>query len=379
MKINLFSPKFEKTPFLVLFILFTSISTIAQTNFYSNCGTLIGSDDCNMVNFVSVSEIDGQIFSNENATLDFADELEGFCGPLTTVFQNIWIGFTPQQEAISFEFEILDCSSNGGIQAAIIKGNCQSNQFDLPSSSCINCVTNDFLLIDNLTIGDTYYLMIDGCFGDFCSFQINVDKGLPSANFTSSLVAEPSCLTLGNTTTLTAFPFDDTNQNYFYTWYNADDEEIQGENSPELVVSQAGFYTVKIQDILNDCTASSATILVNNNSLALELIPTNNGEINCESQEIQINAMVSGAPDINYEWSSSSMFSTGNGFITTEQAGTYNLVITDGNGCTAEASVSIVQNVDIPSLSVAPNPPACTGEFGELTITANGSSFLCSI
>lgn len=102
------------------------------------------------------------------------DEMTSFCASNdgASVENNSWISFVASETSVSIQQWITGpCTINQGVQYAAFSGVCGS-LVELPG--CINPTNtygqSEFLNIDNLTVGEQYYIMIDGDQGDICPF-----------------------------------------------------------------------------------------------------------------------------------------------------------------------------------------------------------------
>jgi len=121
-----------------------------------------------------ICSLNGYCTSNPS-TPNAIDQPVPFCG---TVQNNSWFAFVAGVENITLDFENGNCTgtANGtGLQAAVYDG-CGA-----PWAYASNCLfeispnTTQQLVLNNLTIGNVYYLMTDGFSGDVCEYTINVN------------------------------------------------------------------------------------------------------------------------------------------------------------------------------------------------------------
>ncbi|MBK8416191.1 MAG: SprB repeat-containing protein [Bacteroidetes bacterium] len=152
---------------------------------------------------------------------------------------------------------------------------------------------------------------------------------------------------------------------YTYNWSN-------GQSTEDLNGLVAGIYTVTITDA-NGCTESlSVTITEPSNALAANAVVTQ--QVNCFADETgAIDLTVSGGTlPYTYNWS--------NGFTTEDLsqqfAGTYSVVVTDANGCTADAQATITQPSSplLAMVNVVSNVFCSGGTNGALDLTVNGGT-----
>ena len=117
-------------------------------------------------------------YTGSTDTLNYCDIPLDFCG---TVENNHWFAFLAPAATVSFTITPFNCQgtpSGGGIQAAIYSSTDCDN-----FTSVSDCMSQGFVApgnvtATNLTIGQTYYLMIDGWAGDICEYTIEVTEGL---------------------------------------------------------------------------------------------------------------------------------------------------------------------------------------------------------
>ncbi len=124
-----------------------------------------------------------------------------FCG---TIENNSWVTFTADSTAATFNVWTDNCSIGTGIQIEIYE-TADCNTFT-SVSNCWNPFSevNGAVTATGLTIGQDYYMMIDGNGGDICdfiigasngvvvlpitltNFDVNCNNGLPELNWTTS-------------------------------------------------------------------------------------------------------------------------------------------------------------------------------------------------
>lgn len=93
----------------------------------------------------------------------------------TTVENNVWFAFVADATTASFSLSVYGCATGSGIQAAVLSTqNCANFNFVSPCLGNIPTNTTTTLTTNQpLTIGETYFLMIDGTGGAFCDYSIN--------------------------------------------------------------------------------------------------------------------------------------------------------------------------------------------------------------
>lgn len=344
---------------------------------------------------------------------------------------NSWIKFTAAATTATLNVSIYDCwvgnYPGGGIQMQIFEGNNCANF--VPVSNFEESSTGFVITANNLTIGDDYYLMIDGFAGDICNYTITAESGVQFPNIAS---VEPICegesvvLTApagatsyewqhsGETTqSVTVTP--STTQTYYcevtglcdykqtleatvqvkpnpvVNINNAPSISICNGNSTNITATGATTYlwsttqtgatisvaptvntTYTVVGTLNGCTDdASINILINANP-TLSANPTATDSDCGGSTGTLTGAVGSGAPTLSYTWTNSGGTTVGTSAnLTGVPAGVYFLEVEDGNGCTSDFGGYSISNPGAPvapSLSVDDNTPCLNGS-AQISIT----------
>ncbi len=186
------------------YIVVSSTSTTPCTQFdleVSPCTPLCNrnanaSDTCSLPTAVSLAQGDTVCgFTNLDHTVDAGGNLSGlFCGSLEN---NSWFTFIADSVEMSFGIDVGNCISGFGMQAEVFStSNC--NSF-VSVSTCWNPMaeTNGFLRATGLTVGNPYYIMLDGYAGDDCEYLIyRVQGPLPVEFGPLVAMAEDEVVTL---------------------------------------------------------------------------------------------------------------------------------------------------------------------------------------
>ncbi len=163
-----------------------------------------------------------------------------------------------------------------------------------------------------------------------------------------------------------------------YEWQDPDDIVIGA--TADLDVTVAGIYTLVITDMSNGCTAET-TVEV------LESIdpPTPDATVNdmlsCSGDPVTLDGSgSSGNGTIDYNWTDPNGDPAGTtAEVDVTIPGTYTLLITDsGNGCTAETTVNVLENVATPSIDIASDGILTCADM-EVTLDGSASSGIGTI
>jgi gliding motility-associated-like protein len=143
--------------------------------------------------------------------------------------------------------------------------------------------------------------------------------------------------------------------NYTYSW-----STIPVQTSSAATGLTAGTYTVTVTDA-NGCTATASVTITQPPVLTAIIGPATNVKCNGGNNGSDVVTAGGGTPNYTYSWSTIPVqtSSTATGLT----AGSYTVTVTDANGCTATASVTVTQ------------PPVLTATAGPATnVLCNGSA-----
>ncbi len=147
---------------------------------------------------------------------------------------------------------------------------------------------------------------------------------------------------------------------YSYNWSN-------GATSQNISNLTGGSYTVTITDANNCTTTNSATV---NSSGSLTFSASTNNALcnggNSGSASVIINA---GTSPYNYNWSNGATSGTANNLA----AGNYTVSVTDVNGCSATAAITITEPAAL-SASATGTDAGCSGNDGSLAAYVSGGT-----
>ena len=172
-----------------------------------------------------------------------------------------------------------------------------------------------------------------------------------------------------------------------YSWYDADPDAgpanlISMEQNPTMMNLPSGVYTYWVTVEMNGCTSPSASTTATVNP-APTTAPTASYTLNtnCSPSDLSLMAVAGGTAPFSFAWTGP------NGFIsslenptltnvTSAANGTYDIVVTDANGCTATGNVEVTGILDaVPQPIISASGPVCDGESVVISVPAyEGSS-----
>jgi gliding motility-associated-like protein len=149
---------------------------------------------------------------------------------------------------------------------------------------------------------------------------------------------------------------------YNYNWST-------GSTNDTLTGLTAGTYTVTVTDNIG-CTVSTSVVINQPSLLNVSITPTNISCFNQNNGSATASANGGTAP-YNFQWSTGSNSNT----ITNLAIGSYTVTVTDLNGCTATASVTITQPTLLTTSMTPPTNVACfAASNGSATVIPNGGT-----
>ena len=188
-----------------------------------------------------------------------------------------------------------------------------------------------------------------------------------NSNISAPVCSAPTVITLSctqPTATLTAFASGGSQ----YQWQASNGGIIlSGATALSCVVGSAGTYTFTVTNTGNGCSASATTQV--NNSGNLPSVMATGGAITCSSSSVILNA-TSATPGVSYAWAGPG------GFISTTQnptvsvAGTYTVVVLDGNGCSNTTQAIVTSNITTPSVTASASSSVINCNNAQSTLTA---------
>ncbi|MFD2524179.1 SprB repeat-containing protein, partial [Flavihumibacter stibioxidans] len=148
---------------------------------------------------------------------------------------------------------------------------------------------------------------------------------------------------------------------YTYNWNN-------GATTKDLSNLATGTYTVTVTDA-NGCTAT-LDVPVATDDVTLTITELITAAI-CTAENGSIDLSVEGgtAP-YTYSWNTGSTDED----LTNLAPGSYTVTITDANGCTAEKTIEVTQDIQTLTITPTVTNTTCTGSTGAVEINVTGGT-----
>lgn len=218
----------------------------------------------------------------------------------------------------------------------------------------------------NLSAGNYTCNVIDdqGC---FASATVTISQPSMAIALSVDTLINVSCY--GDNTGSASINAQGGTPGYTYTWNTS---PVQ--TSAVASGLSAGSYTCLVTDSLG-CT-ESITVTITEPQQALAINLTNLQDINCfgdSTGQLEVNA-IGGTANYSYLWNNDN--SQNSAIYNNLSAGTYQVVVTDANGCMDSMSYTLTQPLAPLDLSlIQVDPILCNGDAnGAITVVANGGT-----
>lgn len=126
-----------------------------------------------------------------------------------------------------------------------------------------------------------------------------------------------------------------------------------GYTTLQPIVSTPGTYVLTVSNSVNGCTATDITTVLQDENVpevAIEMPQA----LTCVQAQIQLTATASSGPEFVYQWTGPGILAGENTLMpTVGSPGLYTLLVTNAaTGCTNEAAVQVVQDIQIPDAAL---------------------------
>lgn len=333
----------------------------------SSCnGNLIAGDACCDAILLG-EDMDGYCGYTDGFS-DIPDEIPDFCAYLEN---NSWIAFIASDTTTVIDITSSNCWMGNGIQAAIFETSDCTNFTTV--SNCWNPTSEGTgtLTANDLTIGETYYILIDGWGNDLCDYVLNIGSGVQTVNVT----ANDYELCQGQSTQLNANVLG--SGNYSYNWSPAGSLDDPNSATPVASPSVSTDYMVTITGIEDSIHTVSIIVYP-----AAPVQPIINGLDGVCQNAAGLIYYTNTTDAIDYFWtvsgSASIVGSSSADSVIVDFGMTKDTIcVTASNDCGTSPQACFNVNVVIePDISATDPPPACSGNSFDLTtiaITNNAS------
>ena len=183
------------------------------------------------------------------------------------------------------------------------------------------------------------------------------------ASFTITPITGDTNICPGESTTLTT---STTEPNVTYQWqFNGTD--MAGETNASVTVNQTGSYTV-VATNAHGCTSIESTTV---NDASFTITPITGNTTICPSEMTALTT-TSTETGLTYQWQLDGTDIAGetNATLNTDQTGTYTVIATNAEGCTASESI-VVNSASFTLDPITGDTAICPGDSTTLTVTSS--------
>ncbi len=211
-----------------------------------------------------------------------------------------------------------------------------------------------------VTSAGTYSVVVTGANGCTASTSVSVQSS--TAVISASLTAGGAISCPSPSVTLTASPSNLT--------YSFGGGASQIGQTNQAVANVAGLYSVTVSDA-SGCTAV-AQVTVTGSTTAptgVGLSASQSGTLTCTNRSLTLTASATGS-GLSYAFSGPGVLAQSGVSATVNAAGTYTVVVTGSNGCTASATTTVYSNTTAPAVTLTPSSATLTCASPTVTLTA---------
>jgi len=282
-----------------------------------------------------------------------------FCGQVENAH---WLKFIAGSNTLSLEVTPSNC--NLGLQGQIYATDDCNNFMEVSNCFDQNNLAIFTLNAENLIIGQTYTILIDGKGGDVCDYELAVlDGDVQTPEMAEA--GEPVFLCPDEVVFLNGVGSEAGN-NIVYQWLTSDGNIVSGENTLTPGIDSPGTYFLEVRDTLADCEHVDFVIIeLSNPPIASIAEPE---ILNCiTNMSVTLDATNSTTfPSVDIQWRDVNGTILPSTDLTLEvvNGGTYFLFLNDlDTGCSAVDSVNVIADLN--------TPVANAGENAELNCLAS--------
>ena len=235
-------------------------------------------------------------YCNTLAEQTEATEVMPGCGGTAVLNNDDWIAFYPGSTLMTIVITPSNCVGQGGnigIQAGIYAA-CDENGgangagvAETPISIHCTCTTAPITLsYHDFNIGDAYYLVVDGCGGDICDYDISVIEGFSIIGFSENTgsIQSPDSVCVGEILTLST---NDINPSVNYNWVvDSNAVILNGQGTSELELEIINEGTIEICVTAENICSNGGQVCTNLTSFG-EVINTTINQMICEGDSIE--------------------------------------------------------------------------------------------
>ena len=215
---------------------------------------------------------------------------------------------------------------------------------------------NEVVEFKDLTVGNRYYIMIDGYRGDICEYKLSIVSGAVGGkpNIPTSLISGLNSVCKNTNGVTYSIPNQDGVTSY--QWKTGSNGSItSGQNTTSVNVNwgtASDSVCVKVVGICGESDWACKKVSM------LDVTPTasKSGDLTCSTTSVTLTGSATISPSnaaISYTWLNASNTEIGSSaIISVSQAGTYTLKVRatlDGNFCEKTTTISVTNGAAVPN------------------------------
>lgn len=290
-----------------------------------------------------VCTLDGYCSSNTGSTNTGTPN--AFCG---IVENNSWVSFIAGSTTFELQITVDNCQNNSGLQAQFLSSS-DCNTY----TSVSNCLDPVFgtanLVCSNLTIGEIYYLMMDGKNGDVCDYKYELVSGeilSPADVFISSV----DTLCPNQSLVLDAVAIS-PNSNLTYQWSTTFGNIISNPQSSFVEVDAQGVYEVLVEDDQGCSATTQVDVIEPAEHFIFISVPDT---LDCVDNVTETLSVYMDPPNgllFLFTWTTTNgniVSGANSDFPIVDQPGWYYLSVTNNWGCEKIDSVEVFADINTP-------------------------------
>jgi len=218
--------------------------------------------------------------------------------------------------------------------------------------------------ISGLLAGDYSLVVTDG---NNCTYNFDYVLGEAAEIELIGAITEVVCA--GESTGGIDLSVNGGTPNFTYDWTGPNGFIANTEDISDI---EAGTYVINLTDA-NGCTATANFLIQEQFEVSLTTSSMNISCFGADDGEINLGAS-GGIPPFTFEWTGPNGFTSAAQDITGLEAGIYDVIVTDGNGCTESAQVEIIEPTEI-VLNITATNIDCFGNMdGSISVLTSGGS-----
>lgn len=302
-------------------------------------------------------------------------------------FQNVWCQNVPVLPDMDYVFTawitsvhpsspaVLQFSINGtniGPNFTSSGVTCLWEKYEVIWNSGSNTNADICILNENTATGGNDFAIDDIGFRKMCevkdTMKIEIEEIIVE-------IEEPQIATCDQPTQKLNAKASSNGPGWTYQWTTADGKIVSGANTPEPVIRGPGTYVLTVCSPLPNCCLTKS-IEVTGRITPPDLLIILNDTLGCNNQSVSITTRSKIFP-LDYYWNGPNGFSSGDPVIAVTEAGKYVLTIVDEYNCKTTDSVTVLEHLDNPKISITSNPINCKIDTARLigSSTIPGSKF----